>query len=87
MTTELRDSRNDSDIGLSRKRLNCGRSHRQRQRETFKRSCIEGEPTEGVRPNARENAQTEPPERYSDAWNGGSRPHLNTGLPSNPENR
>ena len=37
-----------------------GRSHHQRQRETFSMSCIQEQPTEGVRPNARENDQIRP---------------------------
>jgi len=42
-----------------------GRSHHQRLRETFSMSCIQEQPTEGVRPNARENGQIRPSTRRS----------------------
>ena len=40
-----------------------GRSH---HRETFSMSCIQEQPTEGVRPNARENGRIRPSTKHSD---------------------
>src|SRR6516162_8038810 len=54
-----------------------GRSH---HRETFSMSCIQEQPTEGVRPNARENGQINPSTIVRAARAAGSQPYLPSGF-------
>src|SRR6516225_7981702 len=54
-----------------------GRSH---HRETFSMSCIQEQPTEGVRPNARENGQINPSTIVRAARAARSQPYLPSGF-------